>query len=120
VAEFIGEANFLKGVVERTENGWLHVRLGGQALKVAGRDIPPGPVTVAARPEAIRLSREGAGVPGTVEKVSYLGSAVDYTIATELGPVLVTDYAMTLGVLGPESPVRLEFQPHGVCILPLT
>jgi len=119
VAEFIGEANFLKGEVERVEDGWLHVRLGGQPLKVSGRDIPPGPVTIAARPEAIRLSPQGPGVPGTVEKVSYLGSAVDYTVATKLGPVLVTDYAMVAGVLTTQTAVRLEFLPHGVCVLPL-
>jgi ABC-type Fe3+/spermidine/putrescine transport system ATPase subunit len=120
VAEFIGEANFLAGRVERAESGWLQVRLGSQELRVAGRDIPAGPVVVAARPEAIRLSLQGPGVSGTIEKVSYLGSVVDYTVATELGSILVTDYAMAMGILPPETAVRLEFLTHGVAVLAST
>jgi len=118
VAEFIGEANFLPGRVARVEDGWLDLQLGGQTLRVTGGGIAAGPVVVAARPEAIRLSLQGAGVTGTIEKVSYLGSAVDYTVATELGQVLVTDYAMAMGVLAVGTAVRLEFLPHGISVLP--
>ena len=53
-----------------------------------------------------------------MEKVSYLGSSADYTVETDVGPILVTDYEMEGGVLPVGAPVRLEFLPHGVYPLP--
>jgi ABC-type Fe3+/spermidine/putrescine transport system ATPase subunit len=80
--------------------------------------LPAGPVTVLARPEAIRIRTEGDGLAGTIQKVSYLGSSADYTVGTDLGPILITDYAMGSGVLSPGTAVRLEFLAHGVYPLP--
>jgi len=87
-------------------------------LQVTSPALQPGPVTVLARPEAIRIRRQGEGLAGTIQKVSYLGSSADYTVETELGPVLITDYEMQGGVLPAGAAVRLEFLPHGVYPLP--
>jgi iron(III) transport system ATP-binding protein len=114
VAEFIGEANFLPAKVESVEDGLIILRIGPQRLRVQSRPLLPGPVTVLARPEAIRISPTGDGLAGTIQKVSYLGSAADYTVETELGPLLITDYAMEAGVLSAGTTVRLEFLAHGV------
>jgi iron(III) transport system ATP-binding protein len=118
VAEFIGEANFLSANVETAAEGWADLRIGPQSLRVQCRPIPLGPITVLARPETIRIRTEGKGLAGTIQKVSYLGSAADYTVETTLGPVLITDYAMAEGVLPAGSTVRLEFISHGVYPLP--
>jgi iron(III) transport system ATP-binding protein len=118
VAEFIGEANFLAARLEAMEDGRARVALGPQRLQVASPPLRPGPVTVLARPEAIRVRAQGEGLAGTVQKVSYLGSSADYTVETELGPVLITDYEMQAGVLPAGTAVRLEFLPHGVYPLP--
>ncbi len=118
VAEFIGEANFLPARAEPAEDGWVGIRIGPQRLRVVSRPLAAGLVTVLARPEAIRITTEGEGLAGTIQKVSYLGSSADYTVETELGSILVTDYSMTGGVLGPGSAVRLEFLAHGVYPLP--
>jgi iron(III) transport system ATP-binding protein len=118
VADFIGEANFLPARLEAMEDGHAWIALGPQRLHVASPALQPGPVTVLARPEAIRIRTRGDGVPGTVQKVSYLGSAADYTIETELGVVLITDYEMQGGVLPAGTAVRLEFLSHGVYPLP--
>jgi len=118
VAEFIGEANFLPATVETSAEGWVNLRIGSQSLRVRSRPVPPGPATVLARPEAIRIRSDGEGLTGTVQKVSYLGSAADYTVETALGPILVTDYAMAEGVPSSGSTVRLEFLGHGVYPLP--
>jgi iron(III) transport system ATP-binding protein len=118
VAEFIGEANFLAATVETSADGWVNLRIGSQSLRVRCQPVPPGPVTVLARPEAIRILSDGEGLAGTIQKVSYLGSAADYTVETALGPILVTDYAMAEGVLSAGSKVRLEFLSHGVYPLP--
>ena len=77
-----------------------------------------GPVTVLARPETIRIHIDGEGLPGVIQKVSYLGSAADYTVETTLGPILITDYDMAGGVLASGAAVRLEFLGHGVYPLP--
>jgi iron(III) transport system ATP-binding protein len=114
VAEFIGEANFLPATVETVSEGWASVKIGPQSLRIRSRPVPPGPVTVLARPEAIRIRVEGDGLAGTIEKVSYLGSSADYTVETTLGAVLVTDYAITGGVLSAGTKVHLEFFSHGV------
>jgi iron(III) transport system ATP-binding protein len=118
VAEFIGEANFLAATIEASADGWVSLRIGSQSLRVRSRPVSPGPATVLARPEAIRIRSDGQGLAGTIQKVSYLGSAADYTVETALGPILVTDYAMAEGVLPSGSSVRLEFLSHGVYPLP--
>jgi iron(III) transport system ATP-binding protein len=118
VAEFIGEANFLPAQLEAMEDGHAWIALGPQRLHVTSPALRPGPVTVLARPEAIRIRTQGDGLPGRVQKVSYLGSSADYTIETELGVVLITDYEMHGGVLPAGTAVRLEFLPHGVYPLP--
>jgi iron(III) transport system ATP-binding protein len=118
VAEFIGEANFLPATIETAAEGWAELRIGPQSLRVKSRLLTPGPVTVLARPETIRIHDHGEGLPGTIRKVSYLGSAADYTVETELGPILITDYDMADGVLPSGAAVRLEFLSHGVYPLP--
>jgi iron(III) transport system ATP-binding protein len=120
VAEFIGEANFLPARLEAMEDGHARIALGPQRLEVTSPSLQPGPVTVLARPEAIRIRTLGDGLPGTIQKVSYLGSSADYTVETELGLVLITDYEMQGGVLPAGSAVRLEFLSHGVYPLPKT
>jgi iron(III) transport system ATP-binding protein len=119
VAEFIGEANFLPARLESLADGHGQVCIGAQRLSVASPKLSPGPVTVLARPEAIRVRTAGEGLAGTIQKVSYLGSSADYTVETELGPVLITDYEMHGGVLPAGTAVRLEFLPHGIYPLPV-
>ena len=118
VAEFIGEANFLPARLEALEDGQARIAIGPQQLRVASPRLAPGPVTVLARPEAIRIHADGSGLPGTIQKVSYLGSSADYTVETDLGAVLITDYEMRGGVLPMGTRVHLEFLPHGVYPLP--
>jgi iron(III) transport system ATP-binding protein len=121
VAEFIGEANFLPARLEALEDDQAHIAIGPQELRVASPPLKPGPVTVLARPEAIRIHADGAdgsGLPGAIQKVSYLGSSADYTVETALGAVLITDYEMRGGVLPAGTRVHLEFLPHGVYPLP--
>ena len=61
VADFIGETNFLEGKVVDHAEGWVRVKVEGLSILAAP---PPGgvvrgqAVTVALRPERIRLSRE--------------------------------------------------------------
>jgi iron(III) transport system ATP-binding protein len=119
VAEFIGEANLLPARLEAMEDGHARVVIGPQRLTVDSPPLPSGAVTVLARPEAIKIRTQGDGLPGTIQKVSYLGSSADYTVETELGAILITDYEMQGGVLRAGTAVRLEFLPHGIYPLPI-
>ena len=75
VADFIGETNFLEALVDGTE-----VRIGtGDILKVPlnGQE---GTVTLALRPEQIRLMPTGTGIAARIIEATYLGTDTHYTL----------------------------------------
>ncbi|MBL8343602.1 MAG: ABC transporter ATP-binding protein [Rubrivivax sp.] len=85
VAGFMGEAMLFTG--EALADG--RVRVGPLHL-ASNRDVAPGPVKVAVRPEAWQV---GPPAPGTLAarlvKQAYLGSYIELTLATELGEIFV-------------------------------
>src|ERR1700722_10074244 len=102
IAEFVGDINIFDGQVESREAGRLAI-----ATRDAGTIIvtePRQPVTkaivsVAIRPEKIKLSRRGPAsdainaqainrLEGVVTDVSYLGALTTYKIKLESGAVL--------------------------------
>lgn len=84
VAEFLGETNILSGRIAAAGPGGTIVET--PAGKVTAR--PPtaaGPavnanVLVSVRPEAVVLMRGGAGLPGTVRDVTYLGDTAQFLV----------------------------------------
>ncbi|MBR0672262.1 ABC transporter ATP-binding protein [Neoroseomonas soli] len=90
VATFMGEANHLRGTIERVENGMASVALDALRFALPARGLPPGPVDVVARPEAIRLAAEGAeGMAGRITRATYMGSHAEYVVSTPLGELFV-------------------------------
>ncbi|MCA9975000.1 MAG: ABC transporter ATP-binding protein [Anaerolineales bacterium] len=91
VADFIGRANFVQGVVRGIENGRLAVAALGETLSVpaATAHYTIGQqVTLVIRPEmAVINPSAGAHVTGTVKQSAYLGSIVEYSVAVD-GQVL--------------------------------
>ena len=79
VAGFVGTLNMFAATVEAPEDGLL--RVAGQGLRL-NRTIPAqkgATVTLALRPEAVRLGRvDGREVvlPATVDEVHFLGSVI--------------------------------------------
>jgi spermidine/putrescine transport system ATP-binding protein len=72
VASFIGETNFLSGTV--SAGG---VRLAsGDVVEAAGTDGHTGQVTIAVRPEQVRLTRAGepGALPATISSWVYFGT----------------------------------------------
>lgn len=118
VAEFIGEANLLPATLTGYQDGAALVRLDALTLKVPGPPLPPGPITLMARPEAIRLQQEGPGLPGVIEKVAYLGAVAEYTVTTAVGAIQVSDSQVEAGLLPAGTSVRLEFLQKGLYPLP--
>jgi iron(III) transport system ATP-binding protein len=84
VANFIGKANFISGIYEGTEGKAAKVRVGDQAFTIPN----PGSVKIESggkcsltfRPESVKLSKSDPGIPGTVRRVTFLGSNVEYEL----------------------------------------
>ena len=114
IAGFIGEANLVDG--ELDAQGILAV--GPLRAHVPSVDVPPGPVTVAVRPEAWKIGPASAdALPGTVVKSAYLGGYCEYTIATAHGEQFVISPDVTaLQNAGLE--VGLTLARTGIAVIP--
>jgi spermidine/putrescine ABC transporter ATP-binding subunit len=91
VADFVGESNFLRGVVVGAGgDGLVEVKAAnGQGFRAVGRPAPaPGaPALASVRPERLALERGGPADQtlnrwrGRVEEIIYAGDATKYKIA---------------------------------------
>ena len=111
VAGFMGEATLFPARAD----GSGRVTLGPLSFEPR-QPVPVGSVKVAVRPEAWHVGPPGYGLNGRLAKLSYLGSAYEYTFETELGPVFVLssdlDRMLSLG-----SDVGLQLAGHGVSVV---
>jgi iron(III) transport system ATP-binding protein len=122
VAEFIGKTNLVDAVA--AEPG-IAAR-GSLRLRVAAADLEPGaPVAVSIRPHEIRLVIPGHPAPpggnvlrGTVQRVSYLGDAVDYQVGVSGSDVALRVTAPPPARFDPGDQVTLAVAPEA-CV-PLT
>lgn len=86
VADFIGETNFLDGVVKGQHSTTVEVDLPGTGVVhvESSRTFTNGQqVSVAVRPEKLRLNSEvkdGNNVKGQVENVIYIGTDTQYAV----------------------------------------
>jgi iron(III) transport system ATP-binding protein len=91
VAEFVGRVNLIKGTVSTVDGGAVVVDVDGTGLKLkALAERPPAAaaeVTVAVRPEAVRLGVAGSGdgngtntFDASVHAVSFLGDHYEYEL----------------------------------------
>ncbi len=94
VANFVGDTNFLNGVV-RADGGRRELVLdGGGAVDVPNQTVA-GPATLMIRPEYLKLRPEDSpaatsGLPGRVVNVAFLGSYTRIVVATAAGEVMIT------------------------------
>ncbi len=81
VADFIGEANFLRGTMTGTEQGHAILNVEGHPLRVVGKEgMQTGEeYTVVLRPEAATLGDEG-GLPCRVVLSCFMGSYQNYHV----------------------------------------
>ncbi len=94
VADFIGDANLIKGELLSVEGEVAVVDVGGVERRLPHRGLAPGEVDVAVRPEAIRISRErvNGALEGQVTKATYLGDHIEYSVDCALGTLFVIDH----------------------------
>jgi putative spermidine/putrescine transport system ATP-binding protein len=79
VARFIGGSNIISG---RLEAGHRLAVAGGGAIALAGQYAGQGDVTLAVRPDSVRLAPQGSAgcIEGEVELCTWLGSVVEHAI----------------------------------------
>jgi len=91
LADFIGDANLVDGELVNNDGGASFVA-GGVTAPVRAEGLTAGPATLAVRPQRLRLVDAAQGaLPGVCRRVSYLGSRIEYVVATAWGELLIFD-----------------------------
>jgi iron(III) transport system ATP-binding protein len=119
LADFIGDANLVDGEFSAGIEG-PRFAASNVSVPVTGAQLPPGAATLAVRPNRLRVTPQGQGLlPGELKRAAYLGSRVEYVVATPWGELLVFDDGAR-NVLPRGSAVGLTFDPDAVIVLPRT
>lgn len=131
VADFLGTANFLEGVLHDDGAGRSLVLPNGDRLPVGTTAEPPGAsVTVVVRPERARLvaasdradepatGSAAHGLSGRVLDVIYLGQTVRYHVQTRLDQVFVVTATDRQGCFAAGDAVVLSWADEDVWVLP--
>jgi putrescine transport system ATP-binding protein len=132
IAQFVGDINLFEGEVGATEAGRLSVATRDGTLYVAEPRTPPNrsTVSVAIRPEKVRLSRRGPAVEeasasafnrleGIITDVSYLGGLTTYKVKLDSGAIVRASMANTTRIVdtyAPSQRVVVWFTP-GDCLV---
>ena len=109
IAEFVGDVNLFDGQVELRERGRLTISTRDAGMIVVAepdRPITKTVVSVAIRPEKVKLSRRGPApdavasqainrLEGVVTDVSYLGGLTTYKVKLDSGLILRSSMANT-------------------------
>ena len=125
VASFIGESNFLVAEIRAAEGARARLRLAGGMEAVA--DLPPGTVprgtvTIAVRPEHVRLAAAGGAgtLAATLEQVVYFGTDTHYHLRLDAGETVVARLQNQRDGAPPPAPgarVGVALRPGAIQIL---
>ncbi|WP_144183480.1 ABC transporter ATP-binding protein [Elioraea rosea] len=119
VAGFIGESNRLAARLEQRGPEEGTVVLGSARVVLPHHGAAEGAITLAVRPEAVRLvpvADPAAALAGTVTAAAYLGATMEYLVDSEAGEVFIvcpeTGSPRKVG-----DQVALAVRPQGLCVL---
>ena len=122
VADFIGESNLIKGLVESVSAGRVDLLIGGERMTASVGDSPPMPgqeVVVAIRPEKLLIATEKETptqtLGGTVSQVIYIGTDTRYVVELASGePITIrvqNSFGRDLGEFRRGERVRISWAP---------
>jgi iron(III) transport system ATP-binding protein len=118
VADFIGDANLVEAELGPHRGSRAPLILGGVELELDHRGMAPGAVRVAIRPEAVVLNVDGAStLRGTVSKAAYLGTHMEYTVASPIGQLFVVDRHVSQPIAA-GTEVSITLANHGIALVP--
>jgi iron(III) transport system ATP-binding protein len=114
VADFIGEANLFEAEVVSVSGNMAAVRLGKLEMTLPARGRSPGPAMLAVRPGRIRIEAPGAPrtLDGTLSKVTYVGSHLEFVVDTEFGEVFAVSSDVDAPFVAGQK-VGMGFAEHG-------
>ncbi len=119
VADFIGEANFLRGTLEKMDGGHAILKVEGHPARVpakAGMTVG-SEYTVVLRPESAALKDQG-GLPCQVTLSCFMGSYQNYHVRVGDTLVKLTDYnPKNKRIYQVGEKCSLVFDPESVHIL---
>jgi spermidine/putrescine transport system ATP-binding protein len=130
VADFIGESNFLPGVLESdAADGWFLLP-GGERMPAPSGDgrtaRGPGPATLMVRPEAVRIApamaAPGPSVRGRITHSAFMGNHTRIMVETAAGAIVVLRPHLEGAVaqppaMDPGSEVCLWWAAEGATVL---
>ncbi len=119
VADFIGEANFLRGTMTGMEGGHAVLEIEGSRTLVPPKDgmQPGGTYTAVLRPESAVLAESG-GLPCKVVLSCFMGSYQNYHVTVGDTLVKLTDYnPKNKRIYQVGETCSLVFDPESVHIL---
>ncbi|MDZ4094344.1 MAG: ABC transporter ATP-binding protein, partial [Paracoccaceae bacterium] len=118
VADFIGEANLIPVTVVALEGDTAVIEIAGYQHRLPARGLPKGPARLAVRPSRMRLvPGAGDGVAAVIDKATYVGSRMEYTVTADFGTVFaVTDDVATPFRVG--DAVTISFAASGPVLIP--
>ena len=116
LADFIGDANLVDGELA-VAGGAATFSAGGVAAQVRANGVAAGSATLAVRPQRLRVVEAAQGMlPGTCKRVAYLGSRIEYVVATAWGELLIFDNDVRAARRRDDA-VGVAFDPDDVIVL---
>jgi iron(III) transport system ATP-binding protein len=117
LADFIGDANLVDGEYRNGAEG-PRFTASNVSVTVAPAAIEGGAATLAVRPNRLRVTAQGQGLlDGQLKRAAYLGSRVEYVVATPWGELLIFEDGAR-HVLPRGSQVGVSFAPDAVIVIP--
>ena len=122
VADFMGQANRLDGVVEGRSGALAGVRVGRHLLHADAAEglARSAPVVVVVRPESVRLDAGGAEGPNlfdaVIEDVTFLGGMVEYLL--DLGGVRLRAQTLPDALRKRGARTRIHLPPDACTAMP--
>lgn len=86
VASFVGDMNFLEGDVVASDDDAVIIMVNGHKIRTTDSKIDYKTIRLAVRPEDLRIVKEEvfnneiSCLPGVIEKSSFIGSLIRYTV----------------------------------------
>ena len=106
----------LRGKIVSVDGDMAIIEIEEFRHSLPARGLSPGPATVAVRPSRLAIGVD-QGVHATVEKATYVGVRMEYTLSGAFGQVFAVHDDVD-APLAPGTEVRMAFADKGPVLLP--